>query len=1319
MIAKRVRILEEIVATESWVAEYVYQIADADASAIRDSSFARVFLIDLVYDLTINQFPMLPENFKLKYGGVPTFEFVWDFVTAGRYYRITDGEPLQLLELAKVWLNRQYVDTFVPLLGELAPEQVNNRLGEIVSASIRPILEKSVTTDVVFVIKDLINDAMNLDSKLEELRRMQFSTLSSLKSLQAEFRKTVAQPAYDTELKEASFALKVKRRGELSSGPYRETSELDMWDGVKVDTVLPVCILNYDEDKTAKAKTSSVEKRLFKMHAPDLSQLQKYRDAGWVRENKALTIIMIVYIGEDEAEADNAPKEDFIVVTYSFKRGSEKFNSLTFTLSGDDWQRRLQLIRSRINSRWQSFEIIELSNPDYEISDVEMEFVAYGLKIDKTVFMEIIFSSANYMSVIRFNEKQDPWSQKKNLSFSVDLLGGMQFHLTPKKITASVSLVKNNGVPTSLWIGDDILSCVVNCRNFAQAELCRSLILKLLGAYVAQYRDQAEIISNMFPPRAENRDAAGRLIESEFAGINIADPIIKEVRERGEVANPDSKAIKQLRQADPEMWGNSNYAKVTANRHLQVMPIREDEIDYYLNEGRDVIKFPVYVNGVPAKFQAKCLSNPQGCVQNYYTTATVEPAKQLKRISLFKNKGPNSDEYPLLPKAAEAASGLAVNEDWEIKFSFKTPIKKSDHVSNTLRILPSGSRRVIEGSIPALLSFRRVEAIGMPRSPSSLIHCVIHALDGAQSLQTIISEDIIAELRLQIATKAVLCMQENPGKKVEEVAREIADPTVFLDPKKHYRAVEDHFKTNIFTLKTLSKKQTIPIFEVPDYSGPYIRLKSQYRNNTILVFKADPPKNSDNNMTQCDLVVGIEQNGAVAPIMPENTLERLEDVLAKITRSISVQHKTIVEGGEFKQVMEVHGSEMVIRDLPSDFREAIIGQHLDQRGKTRGLILNIRGASSGISIVTEAIEPFESPLQQLRANTARDFDLFLRFVSTFENEVTITEMKWTPHHKYANICAGVHFKLNNIAMFVPFANEPWREAFTTVVNWNPFADMAEKSYTKILLQNQRVIAIYIQLLKRLFVRSGKTPEDFVRDHMIRSNVPQHAFIIPNNSRMIPNGVGDTFESLLNHLTSAFPTFFRDEALVYDDEQFKQNMLIRLERFQKLRIGIADDPTIKVDAPKTKMYDFFPGYFFEFYSSADDFTVHSTSQKIFMSLERLNVETEAAASSTPAVVQAITSSNALRFEPYFYIRGSEAMFMIQNCLNDDVRRAATISLHWLKNKINLGYYTAIVGEIAGYEVVDLYDPNATFNLEVPLVFQYPNGAYAALLPIFKQ
>jgi len=93
-------------------------------------------------------------------------------------------------------------------------------------------------------------------------------------------------------------------------------------------------------------------------------------------------------------------------------------------------------------------------------------------------------------------------------------------------------------------------------------------------------------------------------------------------------------------------------------------------------------------------------------------------------------------------------------------------------------------------AIDPLAEYRR---LGNQQGPSSLISCLLQRYNLSENF----TDSTVEEVREKMARDdrcVQACLQENPGRNFEEVRKDMADPRLYFDPRRFYRACELYFQ---------------------------------------------------------------------------------------------------------------------------------------------------------------------------------------------------------------------------------------------------------------------------------------------------------------------------------------------------------------------------------------------------------------------------------------------------------------------------------------------------------------------------------------------
>jgi hypothetical protein len=1248
-----------------------------------------------------------------------TFGGIWSAVTSyyGPLQRVTDGTLLEILDLAIVWLSkgltsepRNRPPPFNVLIPGLSAEDFNDKLHKIIINHISKTLYEERDSTAIFSQKNIIDSANALDSTIKIGLDQQVQVLKALNLIENNYANMPNLPFFDDELESISYSFQLITQGEkVYHTPSFEKEFFDFC--LKVGPTMPFCSANLDEVKVPKNTFQSVDQRWFKVHRPNGKDLETYHKNGWTREASAHTIVMFLFMGEREEEAVNMNPKDFIKVTYSFRKGTSNFGTLSVTLT----QRNEHLFVERFNRHLINYKIsANPSDKAMKVIHIAQKFLIPGLQIDDAIFMHMISTDLTASTLLRMNEVEKPWSLKKIMKFTVFLLGHITIRLRSEEVKSSTRPVKTKGVFHAIMGKDKIVTVHIEAQNMEQYKMTRFFILKVLTKYTAVYKDILDFYRSWFEP---NR------------------PEIPPISKMGTSAEDgEFKNIKLLRYTDPEVWWDAGYARpVAPAADLQVMPIKESDIEKYRRMGRDVIRWPVKVKNLQ---DSKVWEMPVSVdpytgkpLIVYYTASTDDKP----HITLVQNPGPNGKKYPLIPKCQVSESEIIVDDNtWEISIfsSEKAKVTKGDLV--TLKILDAGRNGTVHGSITQYLGVKSMIRLGMYHSPSSFLRCVMVARqidEFHENHETPESEEKVVELRVLLGDFASVCKQENPEMTIEQIRAELVDPGVFLDPSRHYRAVEELMQVNIFTAVANANKELM--LEAPKCSGPYFRSVRNYDRDSVIIVKLDNNR-SKQIRYQCELL-GVNEDG-ISFRFGDNATKPLEKAIDSLTKSINVQPVCQVveteEGWAGRQSISVETSTENKILIPEKLLNSIVAQKLDSLGKLRAIEVSLDGVKTFWCIMP-AIEPLanENGAIPLGEITACSPEVLKLVVETHGKK----GLHYTPCDE---MLAGIWFFLEEIYVFIPLVPTRWNTKFKPVRFDYPYIPLVSKnssqtaseSYTATYIRLRRVMAILIQVLKRLYISSELSVDDFAQYHMIvdekaskmEVNTPTH--IIPKLN----------FVDLKNYFIKILPTFFKEGKLLCDSQRLYDNLVSRLRTFRKVVDSeirarmIIDDPKLTAEGKPTpkppgssaRVTDF-PPHFEEFHVTLDDFKIHpETNQTIFLSFPRYLLEMNLNSVSRPIIVRKINATLLKYRTPVFYMyedSNISALYLVQNVLDGDASRAATLAMYWRQNKVNLGYHCP--NHVGSDSVVNLRDDNLRIeNPHVPMIVSYGSGEFAALLSL---
>jgi hypothetical protein len=1340
-IREHIEILDEYTTQAApWFVEYVYQ-----------TTREKLALANIEYDEERNEPPLimyLPDTVNLLVVAsgatgnehLRSFDSVWaEFVGSG-YERISDSSPINVLDVAIVWLSVGiYMPTRSPPF-DILPEgplkgASNKILMDLIDDYVEPVVNIEHDTDAVFSKKTIIQSAIQLPQRIRLGIVVQAKSLASLNLIDENYLDKSAGltdlPAFDDELISVSYSMYLEKDGAIV--PYVPSLEYAIFDAISVNEFIPFCVSNMDEMKTGKSVFSSVQNRLFKVHATKDSDLRRYHKNGWIESADSYSIILFVYIGKERELSSTTPAKDFAEVVYSYKKSTPRFNKFTVTLKTRD----INVVMARLNqSLTNGYQVALVKN---ETDEIKQEFLVPGLELDKDLFIHLLFTDVTAATILRYNELENPWTLKKIIKFSAFLLGHMDIKIKEEDLKTSTRLVSNKGVKQAIMKGDKIVVVTVTARDNEQHGIMRFFILKLLAKYVKEYDRLLDFHNTFF---GEERDRIEPLSElGTLAG--------------GENDLPN---IKLLRHADPGVWWNASYARpIAPDPDLQVKPIREDEIEKYRAMGRDVIRWPVRVVNMEDEMQTAPSIDPhtgKELIVYYTTTTDAKP-----HITLVPNPGPNGATHPLLPKCQQSSSDLMVNKTtWEITLYKPDNAKTTKEALKTLKILEPGRFGPVYGSIIRYLQATRMTRMGVRRSQSSFLHCVLYALEYAdlhgqfRAIYTKSEADqVVEELRSLLPEFAVACMQENPDRTVEEIATELGDPSVFLDPSRHYRALEELFKVGIFTAVANENKELV--VEAPPHKGFYVRSKRVHENGCVVIIKMEPQQSKVNRNYQCE-ILGTSNGKVTGYNFNDEVTDSLEKAVDSLTLNIMVEPscRALQNGGQWRVVQTISAelsTENKVNLSPA-FRGAVVAQKLDSLGKLRAVKISLsrlgdsekgkEEADEGTEgnqksgpmfwCLPQPLEPFPTaPLEEITSTP-------METVQTLIEKYKGQDLRYTPKD---NQLAGVWLVVEGLYVYIPVVPEPWSNKFVPVRFDSPYTPISIETETPTQEQSRlrRVMGVMLQIVKRLFAQyhldQAKSMEynpkslvkTFVKTFMVVE--PGIRMDVAGCPHLVPQ---EEFIGLLEHFATSFPTLFNSRQQIRcSSKSLLDNLTSRLYTFERVIQG-EERAIYEVEERRGKTRKVFrtpyrvvgfPNYLEEFYLTVEDFTAHSKGQLIFTSKDRYMAEMKLQEQLRPVLVKKIEVEMLEKRTPYFFLYEDDninALYLVQNVRDGDPYRAATLASYWLQNKVNLGYDCA--GQIGAESVTQIQATAMKIvNPNEAIIVYYESGQAAALLSVNKE
>ena len=273
----------------------------------------------------------------------------------------------------------------------------------------------------------------------------------------------------------------------------------------------------------------------------------------------------------------------------------------------------------------------------------------------------------------------------------------------------------------------------------------------------------------------------------------------------------------------PRMFVRNLYS-VICQKNLQPTLIKEE--DTYNLPKESYIQFPS---------QPIAEINPEYyyCPNKDYPYAGLKEM-DLKGKDIFINLAPCCFNSPQDKENERKLSKLRTKDDEEETEKEKT-VSKTNIISGKFLIKYPGQLGTIRPPsmnrfFMAYDPFAEYFRVGIEQSPSSFISCMLMR----RNMMGISTPYNAVDVRVKISEDqdcVNACLQENPGLTVDEIRADMANPNVYFDPRRFYRAIELYFGVRVLVF---SKEQEIAE-EDANLLLPF-SMRTHYTNHSDLSF---------------------------------------------------------------------------------------------------------------------------------------------------------------------------------------------------------------------------------------------------------------------------------------------------------------------------------------------------------------------------------------------------------------------------------------------------------------------------------------------------
>lgn len=728
--------------------------------------------------------------------------------------------------------------------------------------------------------------------------------------------------------------------------------------------------------------------------------------------------------------------------------------------------------------------------------------------------------------------------------------------------------------------------------------------------------------------------------------------------------------------------------------------------------------------------------------------------------------------YPYLPCCYKTDNISQENSTYNQFYNVKEDnqkIGRGKYIQTTIRPLSSGAL----GDIPkSLITFFEKEMdkseideestkknyirFGVPRSSSSLLHCLLIAVKDQKYLTSEDKENYTQNIRKKLLSSNIIhplvSKQELYDFTENQIISRILNVELFLDPQLYYRILEEYFKVNIFVLK-LSEDNDLSL-EIPRFKSTHIRVPND--RQCVLIMKHS--KISTFDYPQCELIgipdllnkgfVYSERTGNVI-LSPEskynylfdvNTSQKLYNILNKIVGNLVWSIKDCTTATNcILQLRDSPFSRINWEEFVKNNNGIILSQQIDEYGKLR--ILEILLNDIKLNLAIPSSQPLNYPKSK-EIILSKEKDIYKLFG---EPTGIIDEGLWYPVIDY------------KYGIFIPTSDTIDVGEETDVpscpINFgnsdvaNPMKKIRNTGkYTYLLIQLITWLWRQEEFKHNIEISKLEIDEQFTTGGYLANRSKEFSFIDWWNSYV----VSDDGDDMLDFEGNIYPPTQISRKLPFPDGTLLSLAILKdwwPPYFQMDKIHLYPQAYSQVyqyllnEDYKTQGLSFIDPYVapikyldglylwesdFIYVPNSYIFTDFSHFSKwLSYKKEQENSPNKNIFQNVISVIDKIDNKYWSQIEPYYYQLNSK-IYAIQNVKHDSLhfKRAANVCKMWKLFKKNLGFFVeistkefdfphVIYGITSSKILIPIVD-NSEGNPEYYQLLKYSEGRYAAML-----
>lgn len=957
-------------------------------------------------------------------------------------------------------------------------------------------------------------------------------------------------------------------------------------------------------------------------------------------------------------------------------------------------------------------QVIPLQETSSKDININGNFNIYQVDFVEVSFLHMIMTNELMSYYIFLNETRTRVSEKKKLKFklrspleSVSLKrekfqpiykipSSLTFTITQKYTTPekSVQVLGDNGEMVPVIFPANTPYINVNIID-GKSEQDIIRFMAIFSRISSLYINQSQEIINMY---------------RDFLDVGISRPIVSSPRNMGS-------NILMLKNAIPELFVPKYARSCQTDRQPKlIMPEEAQEwIDRtFMYRGqelkRQILKFPFDTE----KWMFVC------------------PNDKYPFPGVQENKTESRNLYNVFPccfatdQMGNANRKNAYNKYIQHKIEEGRP-KGFNYKIKGDKIVPTGRTGFLPtpisdliGSVPNLLSAETISLVlrlGVPKSPNSLLHCVLVAMDDTNylSLRDNEKEEYVQRVKVMIAnnTNPALLKQELYDVQIEHIIDTLKAPQIFLDAQLYYRAIEEYYKINLYVF-TIEDPHGVPttagfpppdgvsILQIPRHKLIHVSLDRTDRDS-IVVFQNWGTAVDKLLYPQYELVtVGHDNEINMVKFPPQ-----VSSLLYNVTKTLYSVYTWDIHG----QMVNTN----INRYLTINYEEVLtdsIGQIIDDYGKMRGLVMDL-GNGHNFTVIIPPSQPNNLPIMDITYNNIEDImEVFSENpplgLSKHDNEITGI---WFPYIEEGKYDLFLPIK--------PIKPELLPEIYKNLPEGppNPYITYGSNTISTIHIMRKN-INILLQVIWWLYNISGVSLNQFIDSYM---TYPPNEMNIDSGTYYHLDNFPRTFPIVSNIQQGLIKINQYSNTLIQDNKIFMYS--------KKLYNGVIYflQSTDKIVEGLNKVI---PKEIANYYMSETDFLFHN-NELIFIKESHFRLwlsEVSQTRFNNIRIYDRINLSYKSQTEPYLF-KDDQTIYIIQNVLLGDIKRAINVALTWNQQKINLGFHADpyINPQVPLYNVYGI----SVDNLLVPISIQpqptdiqllsYGNNQYGTMIQLYIQ